>query len=46
MRIKPMVAWYDFWVGVFVDVKKWRIYIFPIPCFGFVFTWEESEAGK
>lgn len=29
-----MFAWYDFWVGVFVDTKKTTIYIFPIPMVG------------
>lgn len=36
MKITPLFAWYDIWVGVFVDVPKRRLYVFPIPCFGFV----------
>ena len=38
-RLKPIVAWYDFWVGVFVDREKRKVYVFPIPCVGFVFWW-------
>ena len=34
MKIKPVVAWYDLWIGVFVDRKKRRVYVFPIPCVG------------
>jgi len=35
-RIKFIFAWYDIWVGVFIDTDKRKLYIFPIPCFGFV----------
>jgi hypothetical protein len=34
MKIKLFVAWYDFWIGVFVDRKKRKIYFLPIPCAG------------
>lgn len=36
MTIKPIFAWYDLWIGVFVDQAKRRVYIFPVPCFGVV----------
>lgn len=39
MRVRPIFAWFDLWVGVFVDVGKQRIYIFPIPCIGVVVSW-------
>lgn len=35
-KIKPIFAWYDLWVGVFIDRPKRRVYIFPIPMFGLV----------
>lgn len=35
MKITPVFAWYDLWVGFFYDQKKRRLYVFPIPCFGF-----------
>lgn len=34
LTIKPVVAWYDLWVGAFWDRAKRRLYIFPIPCLG------------
>lgn len=33
-KIKPMFAWYDLWVGLFVDVKKDCWYIFILPMLG------------
>ena len=38
-RIKPMFAWYDLWIGVFIDQPRSRAYVFPIPCFGFRIEW-------
>lgn len=29
----------DVWVGVFVDTKRKRIYVLPIPCMGIVIGW-------
>lgn len=34
MKIRPMLAWYDIWVGVFIDTSKRRVYVFPLPCLG------------
>jgi len=34
MRIKPVLAWYDMWVGVFWDRQGRRLYILPLPCCG------------
>lgn len=42
MQIKPMFAWYDFWVGVFVDSRRKDrrvIYVFPVPMFGLRIEW-------
>jgi hypothetical protein len=35
MRIRPIFAWYDLWIGAFYDREKRRLYVFPIPMFGF-----------
>jgi hypothetical protein len=39
MSIKPIFAWYDFWVGAYWDRAKRRLYIFPVPCVGVVIEW-------
>lgn len=36
MRVRPVFAWYDIWVGVFVDTNKRRVYVFPVPMLGLV----------
>lgn len=43
MKIKPIFAWYDLWIGVFVDTTKRKIYVFPIPCFGVVIELGKKE---
>lgn len=36
MKVRPIIAWYDLWIGAFVDRRKRRLYIFPVPCVGIV----------
>ena len=36
-RARLMFAWYDLWLGVFVDKDRRRVYVFPIPMFGVCF---------
>lgn len=43
MKVRPVFAWYDMWVGVFVDRPKRRVYIFPLPCVGIVITRTRTE---
>lgn len=44
MRVRPIFAWYDLWVGVFIDVNKKRAYVLPLPMFGIVVEWGNSDA--
>lgn len=43
MRIKPLFAWYDIWVGIFWDRAKRRLYVLPIPMFGVVIDFAAGE---
>jgi hypothetical protein len=50
MSVKPIFAWHAFWVGVYWDADKRRLYVLPIPCCGLVFdfgpgkdsVWQEA----
>jgi len=33
MKVSFSFAWYDLWIGAFIDAKKSKIYICPVPCF-------------
>lgn len=39
MRARFIFAWYDLWVGVFIDRARRRVYVFPVPCFGVRIDW-------
>lgn len=39
MSIRPIFAWYDFWVGVYWDRHARRLYVFPLPMLGIVIGW-------
>ena len=32
MKLTISFAWYDLWVGIFIDRPKRRVYICPLPC--------------
>lgn len=34
IRVRPILAWYDFWIGLFWDRQKRRLYVFPLPMVG------------
>ena len=37
-RIQPFFKWFDFWIGVYIDVDNKTLYICPVPMFGFKIT--------
>ncbi len=40
MKIRPLVAWYDLWVGAYWDKARRRLYVLPVPCLGVVIDFE------
>jgi len=48
VKIRPIFAWYDLWVGAFWDAGKRRLYILPLPCIGVRIDFRASprEAGR
>lgn len=42
VSIKLIFAWYDFWVGLFWDAKKRRLYVFPVPMIGIVMQFKQG----
>lgn len=43
MRVSAIFAWYDFWVGVYWDRAKRRLYILPLPMVGVVVDFGERK---
>lgn len=35
-RVRPIFAWFDLWIGVYIDRPNHRVYVFPVPCIGIV----------
>lgn len=46
MGVKPVFAWYDFWVGMFYDRFKRRLYIFPLPMLGIVIQFPAEDSTR
>ncbi len=36
MSARVIFAWYDIWIGIFIDRPRRRIYVFPFPMIGLV----------
>lgn len=45
IRVSPVLAWYDLWVGMYWDASKRRLYVLPIPCVGVCIHFDEGNHG-
>jgi hypothetical protein len=43
VKVHFIFAWYDLWVGIFIDRAKRKVYIFPFPTLGIVITLNENR---
>jgi len=46
MKIKIIFAWYDFWVGLFWDRERCRLYVFPVPMLGLCICFRSAQSGE
>lgn len=44
MKIQPIFAWYDLWIGLYWDRTKRRLYILPLPCIGLYVQFKEDKS--
>jgi hypothetical protein len=44
VKIRPLFAWYDLWVGVFWDAARRKLYVLPLPCLGVVIEFNRENA--
>lgn len=42
MRIRPLFAWYDLWIGAYWDRKARTLYVLPVPCCGVAITFAQE----
>jgi len=46
MKVKPIFAWYDLWIGAYWDRKARKLYVLPLPCIGLVFDFGPAPKPK
>jgi hypothetical protein len=36
VKIRPLFAWFDCWIGIYWDARRRRLYVLPVPMLGVV----------
>ncbi len=39
MKVQFKFTWYDFWIGLYIDQKKRRLYVCPLPTLLFIISY-------
>lgn len=42
LNIEPFFRWYDLWIGAYWDRHSRKLYVCPIPMFGFCISGSEK----
>jgi len=43
MKLHCFFAWYDLWIGFYIDVEGRSLYVCPLPCVVIQIKWGKSE---
>jgi len=43
MTITLSFAWYDIWVGIYIDRARRAVYVCPLPCLVLKFQWRKAK---
>lgn len=43
LSISLICKFQDFWIGVFWDDNKGKVYVLPLPCLGFCFSFKDKK---
>lgn len=43
MKIKFLFAWYDLWIGIYIDRFRDKVYILPLPMMGIVIEYSKFK---
>lgn len=45
MKISPVFAWYDLWMGIYWDRKSRALYLLPLPMIGIKIRFTERGSA-
>jgi hypothetical protein len=34
VKVRPVFAWFDLWIGAYYDRERRHLYLLPLPCIG------------